>query len=84
MKIRHLPNKEIQQTLKINLYRNDIAMIERYRDYVIETSGVTLDTSEVMTAMVKTFLDDDKAFQKWVKKNICIEPKIIADQPSDR
>lgn len=67
MKLKHVPDKQemIKHAFKIEKDYSDL--IEGYANYVKEMTGTEISSEEVVSSMLKTFLDDDKKFQAWLK-----------------
>lgn len=68
MRLKHIPENEklIKHSLKIQ--ESESEKIAQYSEYVLETTGKKISNEEVMVSMIKTFLDEDKKFQTWLRK----------------
>lgn len=67
MKLRNLPIKEENNKLGFMLRKSQSDMLKKYTEYASEKAEMPLDTSEVVTSIVTTFMEDDREFQSWLK-----------------
>lgn len=70
MRLRNLPIKESSTQLKFSLLKSQAETLEKYRQYVTEKASIPMDLSETIASIVLTFIEDDKEYQSWIKKQL--------------
>jgi len=67
MKLKHLPNKESFENYTLRLRESQSKTLEQYHKFVCKQSGVEMSVPELLTAMVTSFMEDDREFQLSLK-----------------
>lgn len=68
MKLKHVPDIQEQIKHSFKIEESYSLMLESYVEYVSDQVGKTINKEEVISSIVKTFLDEDKQFLNWVKQ----------------
>ncbi len=67
MKLKHLPNKESFENYSLRLRESQAKTLEQYHKFANQQTGVEMSVSELLTAMVTSFMEDDREFQVSLK-----------------
>lgn len=67
MKLKHLPNKESFENYSFRLRESQAKTLEQYHKFAYEQTGVEMSVPELLTAMVTSFMEDDREFQAFLK-----------------
>lgn len=67
MKLKHVPDIQEQVKHSFKVEESYSSMIDSYTSYVSENIGKKISKDDVISSMIKTFLDEDKKFQAWLK-----------------
>lgn len=67
MKLKHLPNKESFENYSLRLRESQSKVLEQYHKFVVQQSGVEMSVPELLTAMVTSFMEEDREFQMSLK-----------------
>jgi hypothetical protein len=68
VKLKHVPDIQEQIKHSFKIEESYSLMLESYVEYVSDQVGKTINKEEVISSIVKTFLDEDKQFLNWVKQ----------------
>ena len=79
MKLRNIQTRETLSRITFSLRESDAKTLERYVEYVSENVGQEVPTSDVVAATVKTFIEDEKDFGAWLKRQDKKESKAKED-----
>lgn len=79
MKLRNIQTRESISRITFSLRESDAKTLERYVEYVSENVGQEVPTSDVVAAAVKTFMEDEKDFSVWLKRQDKKESKAKED-----
>jgi hypothetical protein len=63
-----IPNKEAYENFTFRLRASEAKLLNRYRAYAKEETGVEMTMPELLASIVNSFLASDREFQDWLEK----------------
>ncbi len=68
MKLKHVPDVQEQVKHSFKIEEGYASTLDSYVEYVSGKVGKPINKEDVISSIVKTFLDDDKQFLAWLKQ----------------